>query len=226
MKQYKPNIHHRRSIRLKGYDYSQAELYFITICCQYRACLFGKIVDGKMICNDAGKIFNPCWLDMPNHIHGIVEIVWAKNISPDNSTTDGIRTINITPLPRPNGTSKTIGSMVRGFKIGVTKWMRQNTNVYDVWQRNYYENLIRNSQSYQTISQYIIDNPAKWMNDNILKDLCKKYDFSYPDDKLIDLSKAVKVIVDSQAKFPDWNKRDEVYVEIFEQAENFKKNRV
>jgi type I restriction enzyme R subunit len=85
---------------------------------------------------------------------------------------------------------------------------------------------------------------------DILKELCKKYDFTYPDDKLIDLSKAVKVIVDNQAKFPDWNKRDdiksalkvelilildefdyppverdEVYVEIFEQAENFKKNR-
>lgn len=85
---------------------------------------------------------------------------------------------------------------------------------------------------------------------DILKELCKKYDFTYPDDKLIDLSKAVKIIVDSQAKFPDWNKRDdiksalkvelilildefgyppverdEVYVEIFEQAENFKKNR-
>lgn len=85
---------------------------------------------------------------------------------------------------------------------------------------------------------------------DILKELCKKYDFTYPDDKLIKLSKAVKVIVDSQAKFPDWNKRDdiksalkvelilildefgyppverdEVYVEIFEQAENFKKNR-
>ena len=85
---------------------------------------------------------------------------------------------------------------------------------------------------------------------DILKELCKKYDFTYPEDKLIDLSKAVKVIVDNQAKFPDWNKRDdiksalkvdlilildefgyppverdEVYVEIFEQAENFKKNR-
>jgi type I restriction enzyme, R subunit len=86
---------------------------------------------------------------------------------------------------------------------------------------------------------------------DILKELCIKYDFTYPDDKLIDLSKAVKAIVDSQAKFPDWNKRDdiksalkvelilvldefgyppverdEVYVEIFEQAENFKKNRL
>lgn len=84
---------------------------------------------------------------------------------------------------------------------------------------------------------------------DILKDLCKKYDFTYPEDKLIELSKAVNVIVDNQAKFPDWNKRDdiksalkvelilkldefgyppverdEVYVEIFEQAENFKKN--
>ncbi|MPN34662.1 hypothetical protein SDC9_182156 [bioreactor metagenome] len=94
-----------------------------------------------------------------------------------------------------------------------------------------------------------IDFEAKAFYD-ILKELCKKYDFTYPDDKLIDLSKAVKIIVDNQAKFPDWNKRDdiksalkvdlilildefgyppverdEVYVEIFEQAENFKKNR-
>ncbi|MEA4968864.1 MAG: DUF3387 domain-containing protein, partial [Bacteroidaceae bacterium] len=85
---------------------------------------------------------------------------------------------------------------------------------------------------------------------DILKELCKKYDFTYPEDKLINLSKAIKIIVDNQAKFPDWDKRDdiksalkvdlilildefgyppverdEVYVEIFEQAENFKKNR-
>jgi len=56
MNRYNPNIHHRRSIRLKGYDYSQAGLYFITICCQNRNCLFGKIVDRKMILNDAGKM--------------------------------------------------------------------------------------------------------------------------------------------------------------------------
>ncbi|MBZ0194183.1 MAG: hypothetical protein K8G78_03725, partial [Deltaproteobacteria bacterium] len=67
-----------------------------------------------------------------------------KNIG---SNTVGAK--NFSPLPsRPNGTSKTIGSIVRGFKIGVTKWMRQNTNIYDVWQRNYYEHIIRDEQSY------------------------------------------------------------------------------
>lgn len=55
--------------------------------------------------------------------------------------------------------------MVRGFKIGVTKWMRQNTDVYDVWQRNYYEHIIRDEQSYQRISNYIIANPQNWIQD-------------------------------------------------------------
>ena len=80
----------RKSIRLKGYDYSQAGLYFITICCKDRALLFGAVIDGEMVLNDAGKIANACWLDipnhfpnsilheyviMPNHIHGIIELI-------------------------------------------------------------------------------------------------------------------------------------------------------
>src|ERR1035437_8881183 len=84
---YNPNIHHRKSIRLKGYDYSQAGLYFITICVQDRKCLFGKIENDEMILNDAGKIADEQWgklperftnmeLDvfqiMPNHMHGII----------------------------------------------------------------------------------------------------------------------------------------------------------
>jgi REP element-mobilizing transposase RayT len=94
---YNPQIHHRRSIRLKGYDYSQAGLYFITICTQNRECLFGEIRSPEMILNDAGNIANECWLVipnhfpnvvlhefivMPNHIHGIVEYVydvWQRN---------------------------------------------------------------------------------------------------------------------------------------------------
>lgn len=96
---YNPKKHHRRSIRLKGYDYSQAGLYFITICCKNKAYLFGNIsVEGenippKMILNNAGKIAEECWLDipkhfpnvilhehiiMPNHIHGIIELVVEK----------------------------------------------------------------------------------------------------------------------------------------------------
>ncbi|MDR2130277.1 MAG: transposase, partial [Odoribacteraceae bacterium] len=68
---YDPNIHHRHSIRLKGYDYSQEGLYFITICCQGRICRFGKIEDGKMILNDTGNIAQQCWLDIPQHFPNV-----------------------------------------------------------------------------------------------------------------------------------------------------------
>ncbi len=236
MNKYNPNIHHRSSIRLKGYDYSQAGLYFITICCQHRACLFGEITYGEMILNDTGKIANQCWLEipnhfsntllhehiiMPNHIHGIVELVGAKNFSPeiiqpmppiiptpeianpmpentwntngakDSWNTNGAKnswntigakdswnTIGAKDSWNTNGAkdfsplrspSKTIGSVVRGFKIGVTKWIRQNTDIYDIWQRNYYEHIIRNDQSYQTISDYIVNNPKKWNDDKFYK---------------------------------------------------------
>lgn len=97
MAKYNPDIHHRRSIRLKGYDYSQAGLYFVTICCQNKLHLFGKIDNGIMVLNDAGKMFEKIWheipnnfenihlheyITMPNHIHGIIEItVGADSIS-------------------------------------------------------------------------------------------------------------------------------------------------
>ncbi|WP_276979943.1 transposase [Flavobacterium filum] len=202
---YNPHIHHRRSIRLKGYDYSQAGLYFITICCQDRACLFGEIVGTnnylpnivtpenkpQMILNDAGKIANDCWMEipnhypnaklheyivMPNHIHGIIELVndvntGVQNFVPlQNKTERNVGIENFQPLqPTQNEFQKiiprSIGSIVRGFKIGVTKWFRQNTDVAIVWQRNYYEHIIRDEQSYQNISNYIINNPAKWAED-------------------------------------------------------------
>lgn len=89
MNKYNPNIHHRRSIRLKGYDYSQAGLYFITICCQGRICRFGYVEKGEMILNEYGKIAYDEWIKlserfknfeldvfqiMPNHIHGIIAL--------------------------------------------------------------------------------------------------------------------------------------------------------
>ncbi len=193
----KPN--HRRSIRLKGYDYTNEGLYFITICCHNRNCLFGTILNCEMVLNDAGKIAEQCWLEipehftnavlhefviMPNHVHGIVEFVGANHHSPENANhhssenanhhssefgannvSNNIRANNDSPLPRPHGTSKTIGSLVRGFKIGVTKWFRANTIVETVWQRNYWENIIRDDESYEKISNYIKNNPAKWKDD-------------------------------------------------------------
>ena len=83
------------------------------------------------------------------------------NITNQNSSYN--RANNDSPLPR--SPSKTIGSVIRGYKIGVTKWVRANTNIETLWQRNYYEIIIRNEQSYETISKYIINNPAKWQVD-------------------------------------------------------------
>jgi REP element-mobilizing transposase RayT len=87
-----------------------------------------------------------------------VSAVRAEYFPPDHVRAD-VRAENIPPL------RKTIGSIIRGFKIGVTKWMRQNTSITDVWHRNYFEHIIRNDKSYQTISNYIANNPAKWADD-------------------------------------------------------------
>ncbi len=131
---YNPDKHHRRSIRLQGYDYSQPGIYFITLCTQNRERLFGEILNGEMRLNEFGKIAHQCWLEIPNHfphvqldefvimpdhIHGIIvlnDIAGAKNFSP-------LLQQNITSFRSP---SKTIGSIIRGFKIGVTKEFRQN----------------------------------------------------------------------------------------------------
>ncbi|RYG06922.1 MAG: hypothetical protein EOO07_28355 [Chitinophagaceae bacterium] len=174
----------RQSIRLRGYDYSKEGLYFITICCQGRLCRFGEIVNGQMILNDAGKQAQICWLSipehftnvvlhefvvMPNHVHGIIEInapavganhhLPSQNVNPLNI----IRANN--DLPPRHGTSRTIGSMVRGFKIGVTKWFIANYNIKNIWQRNYYEHIINDEDAYQNISNYIENNPLNWGND-------------------------------------------------------------
>lgn len=177
---YNPAIHHRRSIRLKGYDYSQSGLYFITLCVQDRVCLFGKIENGKIILNKYGEIAHNEWkktmeirknvellefIVMPNHFHAIVRLLGRGELhSPDNTL--GNKGVCDTPLQSP---SQTIGAIVRGYKSSVTKQI--NTSLSEVnsfqqiWQRNYYEHIIRNEQSYQNISEYIVNNPAKWAED-------------------------------------------------------------
>lgn len=166
---YHPDVHQRRSIRLKGYDYSKGGAYFVTICTYERECLFGEVVDGEMQVNDMGKVVLRCWNDipahfphvaldeyvvMPNHVHGILFMrdcptVGAKNFS-----------------PLPHGTTKTIGSVLRGFKIGVTKELRQHCDIYSVWQRNYYERVIRDDRELAATREYIANNPAQWATDD------------------------------------------------------------
>ena len=155
-------MYRKNSLRLKNYDYSRNGAYFITICTQNREHLFGEIKNGEMILNDAGnmikrwyyelenKFINVKALDMvimPNHIHFILIIISMKeNIS--------------------------IPKMIQWFKIMTTnEYIRGvKSNIYPpfqkrIWQRNYYEHIIRNEKSFNNIQNYIINNPQKWEND-------------------------------------------------------------
>jgi REP element-mobilizing transposase RayT len=167
--------HHRRSIRLKSYDYSRAGAYFITICTQDRACFLGKVVNDEMRLNDMGEIASSVWwatpehfpnvtmdefVVMPNHIHGIVVIA------------DASRATHASPLHalqgRTSGPSRgSIGTIIGSFKSAVTKRIHELRSVVgtSIWQRNYYEHVIRNDDTLNRARQYIIDNPAQWAMD-------------------------------------------------------------
>ena len=190
---YIQNIHNRRSIRLKGYDYSQAGLYFITICCSNNVCLFGEVVNGEMVLNEYGTIACNEWLNtpnirknveldvfviMPNHIHGIIILNGRGELhSPHNVITvnkwgecnfpDNVITDNKWgECDSPlRGPSNNIGAIVRGYKSSVTKQLNLLNIGCTVWQRNYHEHIIRNQKSYKTIAEYIVNNPSKWNND-------------------------------------------------------------
>lgn len=215
---FNPNIHHRRSIRLRGYDYSQAGLYAITICCQDRAHRFGHVAVGaplvgahvngstQMILNDAGKMVESEWIRlterfqniefhqwvvMPNHFHAILEIVDCKSAKPTPEQLENRRPQGHAPTPeqtfnqlengRPQGhaptanaTMPTVADMVDAFKSittvkyirGVKTWGWEPFNG-KLWQRNYYEHIIRTDESYQRIANYIENNPANWAQDSL-----------------------------------------------------------
>ncbi len=196
---FNPNLHHRRSIRLQGYDYSQAGLYFLTICTHNRVPLFGKIVDGVMVLNAAGEIVNEEWhktghirhqivlhefVIMPNHIHGIIQLVGADCIRPDEMRPDEMhadsdeqpariqpgRVQRAPTVPSPISIIQripTVGDVVRGFKSSVTKRVNAlpGASGQRIWQRNYYEHIIRNEDAYLKIAEYIQTNPQRWETD-------------------------------------------------------------
>ncbi|MFZ9981021.1 MAG: transposase [Cyclobacteriaceae bacterium] len=248
MKRYNPKIHHRRSIRLKGYDYSKAGLYFITICCQNRAHLFGEIATANpganrgisrnniLKFNDAGMMVEKWYYElenkfpdikchemivMPNHFHCIIEIVGAdlcvcpaadvdngdNGDNSDDGDKEGNRYVGDNGDVAVNGNNQVNGGVMdigenldiggnldiganmkntEGEHIGsplyrVVQWFKtMTTNEYirgvknnnwqrfngKLWQRNYYEHIIRDEQSYHNITKYIKNNPAKWRDDN------------------------------------------------------------
>ena len=209
---YDPNKHHRRSIRLAGYDYSQAGLYFNTICIQKRKCLLANIVGESLVLNEAGKMVEMEWLAlserfpairlheyivMPNHFHGIIEIVGSPLVGDHQNEKGQPQGIAPTPPPgtaptpppgtAPTSQKKTVGEIMGAFKSittgkyieGVKKHKCVCSNnktctcngwkIFDkkLWQRNYWEHIICNEESYQRISQYILQNPAKWVEDQL-----------------------------------------------------------
>jgi len=167
-------IYHRQSVRLKGYDYSQSGAYFVTICTKTRECLFGEIVDGKMRLNTAGQMARSVWEElpihypginvdafvvMPNHIHGIISIVGAQFIAPNTNDMCVINregAINRAP---------TLGEIIRRFKAFSTYSIRRAHFEEFVWQRNYYERIIRNEKELQRIREYIVNNLLTWEQD-------------------------------------------------------------
>jgi putative transposase len=234
---YDPEKHHRRSIRLKGYDYTQPGAYFITICTHGRECLFGEIIDGEMHLNEAGQIVVQTWQDlpnhvphvqldafvvMPNHVHGIIIITeraggigagfkparttMGPGSAADSGSTAGPGSVGadsepaptITTGPRSNAGPGLVGAglepapttmgpggpdpvgaglepaptrssyglpeIVRQFKTFSARRINElrGTPGTPVWQRNYYEHIIRNEFSLNRIRQYIAENPARW----------------------------------------------------------------
>jgi len=207
---YDPEKHHRRSIRLKGYDYSRSGLFFITLCCEDRKVLFGEIENGMMNLNAVGRIVEKEWVNtikirknialhefiiMPDHFHAIIEILYPltseKYLSKPKESF-------ITEFRSP---SQTIGAIIRGFKGASTRKIKEfyfnnrtgelqfTKNSSDpsesidtgelqfapsnfapskfslkdkIWQRNYYEHIIRSKEAYIKISAYIRNNPLNW----------------------------------------------------------------
>ena len=165
----------RKTLRLKGWDYTSPGAYFVTICTHQRAHLFGRVVDGKMVLNAYGKIVWEEWFKtaqvrpyvalfedefvvMPNHIHGII---WIVELDP---AVGARRRRAPTKEQFGKPVAGSIPTIIRSFKSAVTRGINahRGTPGERVWQRNYYEHIIRNERALQAIRRYIAENPLRW----------------------------------------------------------------
>ena len=169
---YNPDVHHRHSIRLKDYDYSNGGMYYITICTQNRECILSEIVgadsiSAQLTLTNVGEMINNVYLNlenqfkniklhdyiiMPNHIHGIVEICASERADMESAPTANkiIQTFK----------RYTTIEYIKGVKQGIYKPFNKR-----IWQRNYYEHIIRNEDELDKIIAYIKCNPFNWAND-------------------------------------------------------------
>jgi putative transposase len=191
MTKFDPKIHHRRSVRLQGYDYSQAGVYFVTLVTWRREALFGEIVNAEMILNRYGEIVQKWWLEihihfpnvetgafviMPNHVHGIIFILDGRgtvSVPRDDGEIGFFQKDDVVGEIQGGGTpplrQPTLGQIIAYFKYQSTKEMNTVENagvVTKFWQRNYYEHVIRNEKDLQNKTDYIEANPLLWGEDD------------------------------------------------------------
>lgn len=173
-----PERHHRQTIRLREYDYRLAGAYFITICTHERAMLFGDIISTEICLNALGHIVLDAWMEtalirpgvlldefivMPNHFHAIVFL-------PDASESAAVGAHSRAPVGQGSilwRAPKSLGSLVAGLKSTATKQINtlRATPGAPIWQRNYYEHIIRDDEALRRIREYIANNPALWESD-------------------------------------------------------------
>ena len=168
----------RHTIRLKDYDYSQPGAYFITICVRERESLFGQVTGSRMVCNEFGQIASNCWTElanryteatsdafvvMPNHVHGVI-IVGAIHELPLRKLTPHQWPIQTGYSDRLQRRDMLIPKIVGWFKMNTAKQVNQmrGTAGIPVWQRNYWEHVVRNEESLERIREYITTNPSRW----------------------------------------------------------------
>jgi putative transposase len=168
---FDPQKRHRHSIRLPHYDYAQPGAYFVTIVAWHRESLFGKIVNEEMRLSDYGKVVEACWQEipshfpnvnlgayivMPNHVHGVLMIHAGRGTIYRAPTQEQFQK----PVPR------SIPTIIRTFKASVTRRIGREYNSTGIWQRNYYEHVIRNAKDLQNKTDYINANPLLWEQDD------------------------------------------------------------
>ncbi len=170
---YDPQRHHRRSIRLRGYDYSNAGVYFVTLCVRDRICLFGEVLDGAMRLNDMGRKVEGLWKElpsrfprvaidefvvMPNHFHGIIVL--------ENDNRDPAHVENSVGAQFIAPKQLTLGTLVRTFKASSTRAIRIGFSPEFAWQRNYYERILRDDASLNATRNNVQNNSLCWESDS------------------------------------------------------------
>jgi REP element-mobilizing transposase RayT len=174
---YNPEVDRRRSIRLPHWDYRESGAYFVTICTHNRLPLFGRVVEDQTRLNQFGRVVEEEWgrsadiraeitLDafvvMPNHVHGIVWIRRAPTVG-----AQGLAPLRNDARVRFAVQSMSLSSMIRGFKSASklrVNALRRMPRVA-VWQRNYFERVLRNDRELDRAREYILDNPRRWAED-------------------------------------------------------------